>query len=204
MIGDASINLGRVDSYGRKLIWNFGTNAAIKLGQIQQDGDPQNSTSEGIIVVGTNAAGTFDYNNWAFTRIKSTRIGINNCLANVQTYIFRADELGMYLKDDAGVKTFEHVRATKAGYNMGNFGIGTSSFGAAAAKCLALTNSATPPSASADLAHLFAQDAAGAGTAALAIFQEFAPYDGAGVPSTTKIPVVVNGVTYYILATTVA
>ncbi len=88
--------------------------------------------------------------------------------------------------------------------NNGNVGIGTAVFGTSAAKCLALTNSATAPSNSADIAHLYSADANGAGTAALAIWQEYAPYAGISVASTTKIPVVVNGTTYYLLATTVA
>jgi hypothetical protein len=100
----------------------------------------------------------------------------------------------------ANVAPSEKLRIDSAG----NVGIGTSVFGTSAAKTLALTNGATSPSTSVDLVHLYSLDAAGAGTASLAIWQENAPYAGIAVASTTKVPVVVNGTTYYLLATTVA
>jgi hypothetical protein len=106
------VNLGKVDAFGRTMMWNYGTNSVLKLGGIQQDGDPADVSSEGVVLIGANSAGAFDYNNWAFVRLKSTRLGINNCIANVQSYIFRADELGLYLRNDAGTKTFEVIRST--------------------------------------------------------------------------------------------
>ena len=88
---------------------------------------------------------------------------------------------------------------------LGNLvmGVGISA-GTNAVKTIALHNGATAPVASVDLAHLYAKDGAGAGTACLALYQEYAPYAGIGVASTHKIPIVANGVTYYLLATTVA
>lgn len=112
LVKNGAIDIGKVDAFGRTLIFNQGINACIKIGGIQQDGDPANVSGEGAIFVGANSTGAFDYNNWAFARIKSTRFGINNCIANVQAYIFRADESGMYLKNDSGAKTFDVVRST--------------------------------------------------------------------------------------------
>jgi hypothetical protein len=109
---NGKMNLGKVDAFGRTMMWNYGTNSVLKLGSLAQDGDPADVSSEGVVLVGANSAGTFDATNWAFVRLKSTRIGINNCVANVQQYIFRADETGMYLRNDAGAKTFEVDRAT--------------------------------------------------------------------------------------------
>jgi hypothetical protein len=109
---DGKVTMGELDAFGRTLIRNYGVNAAIKLGGIQQDGDPADVSAEGIISIGPNSSGAFDLNNWAFARIKSTRVGINNCIANVQNYIFRADEVGLYLRNDAGSKTFDVDRAT--------------------------------------------------------------------------------------------
>lgn len=74
--------------------------------------------------------------------------------------------------------------------------------GASAAKCVVLSNGATAPSGSADMAHLYAADCAGAGTAALAIWQEDPAIAAVGAASTHKLPVVHNGTTYYLLATT--
>ena len=106
------MNLGKVDAFGRTMIWNYGTNSVLKLGSLAQDGDPTDVSSEGVVLVGANSAGAFDHDNWAFVRLKSTRLGINNCVGNVQNYIFRADEVGMYLRNDAGAKTFDVNRAT--------------------------------------------------------------------------------------------
>ena len=106
------MNLGKVDAFGRTMVWNYGTNSVLKLGSLAQDGDPTDVSSEGIVLVGANSSGAFDHDNWAFARLKSTRIGINNCVANVQNYIFRADEVGMYLRADGGSKTFEVTRST--------------------------------------------------------------------------------------------
>ena len=106
------MNFGKVDAFGRTMMWNYGTNSVLKLGSLAQDGDPTDVSSEGIVLVGSNSAGTFDATNWAFARVKSTRIGINNCIGNIQNYIFRADEVGMYLRNDAGAKTFDIARST--------------------------------------------------------------------------------------------
>jgi hypothetical protein len=111
-LANSGIQIGTVDAFSRGQIWNNLPNASMRLGSLAQDGDPINSSAEGVIVYGANSAGTFDQLNWAFARIKSTRIGINNCIANVQFYLFRADEVGLYLKKDDGSKCFEVIRST--------------------------------------------------------------------------------------------
>lgn len=126
-VANGGIVIGTTDAFGRNQIWNAQTNAVLRLGSLAQDGDVLNTSSEGIIAYGTNSNGTFSQNDWAFARIKSTRFGINNCIANTQFYLFRADELGMYLKDDSNIKTFEITRSTGRTYIKGELGINTSS-----------------------------------------------------------------------------
>ena len=109
---EGKINLGKIDPFGRTMIWDYGTNSVIKLGSLAEDGDPTNVSSEGIVVVGTNSNGVFSQTEWAYARIKSTRIGILNTISDVQNYIFRADEIGLYLRNDAGDKTFNIARSS--------------------------------------------------------------------------------------------
>lgn len=78
---------------------------------------------------------------------------------------------------------------------VGNVGIGTSAFGASAAKCLVLTNGATAPSDSADLVHLYGADIA-AGRATLATWSEEAPAADVGLASTHSYIEFINGVKY--------
>lgn len=119
------LELYKLDSFGRTLIFHQGSNAALKLGGIQQDGDPFDVSSEGIIVIGTNSNNIFAPQDWAFARIKSTRLGINNCINNNQFYLFRVDESGLYLKDDTTIKTFDIVRSTGKTYIKGSLGLNT-------------------------------------------------------------------------------
>jgi hypothetical protein len=84
----------------------------------------------------------------------------------------------------------------------GNLIIGATAAGATAAKTLALTNGATDPTTSADLAHLYAKDIS-AGNAALAIYAETAAIVAAGIASTHKIPIYYNNAVYYLLASNV-
>lgn len=91
------------------------------------------------------------------------------------------------------------------GTTFGNILLGsTGTINSAARGVMALHNAATAPNAAdADLVHLYCADV-GAGQATFAVYQEYAPYAGVAVASTTKIPHIVNGITYYVLATTVA
>lgn len=87
---------------------------------------------------------------------------------------------------------------------VGTVILGATSAGANAGKgVLALSNTATAPTGSADLAHLYSADCAGAGTAALCIYQEDGVRTAAAVLSTNSIPCMFNGTTYYLLCTTV-
>jgi hypothetical protein len=84
----------------------------------------------------------------------------------------------------------------------GNVGIGTTDFGATAAGVLALGGTATAPTTSVDLVHLYGEDIS-AGNRALAVYQESAVIVAAGIASTHKIPVRWNGTTYYLMASNV-
>ena len=87
-------------------------------------------------------------------------------------------------------------------YHAGNVGIGTTVFGATAAGVLALGGTATAPTTSVDLVHLYGEDIS-AGNRALAVYQESAVIVAAGIASTHKIPVRWNGTTYYLMASNV-
>lgn len=81
--------------------------------------------------------------------------------------------------------------------NARNFVIGATAAGATAAKCLALSNSATAPTGSADLCHLYCADN-GAGHATLAIFSEEV-VAAVGVKTVTEVyPMFINGVLKYV------
>ena len=75
--------------------------------------------------------------------------------------------------------------------------MGACAAGATAAKCLALSNSATAPTTSVDLCHLYCADN-GAGHATLAIYQEEV-VAAVGIKLVTEVlPVLINGVLKYI------
>lgn len=104
---NGEIQIGVVDPYGRTQIWNKAANSVLRLGSLEQDGDPApQATSEGIVIYGANSSGTFDNDDWAYARIKPNRIGLLNTISNNQVYIFRVDHTDFYLKDDSGNKTF--------------------------------------------------------------------------------------------------
>ena len=86
--------------------------------------------------------------------------------------------------------------------SSGNVGIGTTVLGATAAGVLALGGTATAPTTSVDLVHLYGEDIS-AGNRALAVYQESAVIAAAGIASTHKIPVRWNGTTYYLMASNV-
>ena len=85
--------------------------------------------------------------------------------------------------------------------NSGNVILGAAAAGATAAQNLALSNTATAPSASANLVHLYAVDVSA--SAVLGIYQETAPAVAASVLSTHKVQVVINGTSYFILLSNV-
>ncbi len=86
--------------------------------------------------------------------------------------------------------------------DLGNLCLGTTAAGTSAAKVLALTNTATPPSTSTGLAHLFgASD--GGGAAILGLWQETAPAADVGIASTHSGLVRWNGSVYKVALTLV-
>lgn len=80
----------------------------------------------------------------------------------------------------------------------GNAGIGTSTFGTSADKCLALSNTATAPSDSANLVHLYAADVSA--SAVLCIYQETAPVaETDETKFSHKMKVILNGTEYFVM-----
>jgi hypothetical protein len=86
---------------------------------------------------------------------------------------------------------------------VGNIVVGNvTAAGATAAGVLALGGTATAPTTSVDLVHLYGEDIS-AGNRALAVYQESAVIVAAGIASTHKIPVKWNGTVYYLMASDV-
>jgi hypothetical protein len=90
-----------------------------------------------------------------------------------------------------GVAAVERMRITSGG----NLCIGATDAGASAAGALVLSNTATAPSASANLAHLYGADIA-AGRATLATWSEEAPAADVGLASTHSYIEFINGAKY--------
>lgn len=76
------------------------------------------------------------------------------------------------------------------------------SVGATADKVIALSNSATAPTTSVDLVHLYSADIS-AGHASLAIYSEEVVNAAVAVASTHRLPITINGTQYAVLLTTV-
>jgi hypothetical protein len=110
-----TIQLGSTDTFGRSQMWNYGTNASMRLGALGQDGDFGDVHSEGIVAYGPNSQGTAinsGTGNFGYARIKADRIGLLTSINNVQDYYFRADPTELYLKNDSSTKTFKVARLT--------------------------------------------------------------------------------------------
>lgn len=109
------IQLGTTDPFGRYQIWNYGTNASMRLGSLAQDGDPTDVNSEGVVIYGANSQGAAINSvtgNFGYARIKADRFGLLTAINNVQNYYWRVDPTSMYLRNDAGSKTFEVIRSS--------------------------------------------------------------------------------------------
>lgn len=110
------IYLGTVDPYSRTQIWNYELNSVLRLGALTSDGDPVDATSEGSVFYGQNAQVDAMSNvNFSYVRLKPTRIGLYNGKSGGYTgYLFRLDTQTdeCYLRDNAGTKVFDFVRAT--------------------------------------------------------------------------------------------
>jgi len=112
----AGIILGTSDAYGRKQIWNKLTNSIIRLGALQQDGDPEpNMSSEGLVIYGKNLQNDVMYqSNWSYVRLKPNRIGLyNSKLGGYVGYIVKMDttEDTWYFTDNNGNKTIKFIRS---------------------------------------------------------------------------------------------
>jgi hypothetical protein len=109
------VQIGSVDAFSRSQIWNALTNASLRLGALGQDGDFADVNSEGIVAYGANSQGTAINSatgDFGYARIKADRIGLLTSIANVQNYYFRVDPTSLYVRNDAGTKTFEVTRST--------------------------------------------------------------------------------------------
>lgn len=110
--------LGTVDAFARRQIWNHDTSAILRLGSWGQDGDALNSSSEGIVVYGDSLTGQpISATDGGYARIKQNRFGLFTVDSTLPSYaggdyFFRADNTSMYYKDDSAIKTFEVTRAT--------------------------------------------------------------------------------------------
>ena len=147
----------------------------------------------------------------------TTAVGSGNDVSGIRfrnfapTATTRYMELGtIQATSNSEFLDFRIVRSQDAGRTElvrvttdGNVIIGTTAAGATAAKVLALANSATEPTTSTDLVHIYGIDLS-AGNAALAVYAEAALITTVDSTVIRKIPFRYNGVTVYLMATTSA
>jgi len=102
---------------------------------------------------------------------------------------------------DMGIEISVKAVGEAIAVTQGNVVIGGITAGATADEVLALHNSATAPTNSADLVHFYAKDfAAAAGHCGLAIYQEDAvDADADETKFSHKLPITINGSNYYIM-----
>lgn len=109
------IQLGSIDPFSRHQIWNYGSNATMRLGSLAQDGDPADVNAEGIVVYGANSQGTAinsGTGDFGYARVKADRFGLYTSIANTAFYYYRVDPTEFYLKNDSNSKTFQITRST--------------------------------------------------------------------------------------------
>jgi len=112
-----------------------------------------------------------------------------------------AGQLFLYYDGATTVKISSGIAAGDTYFSESNVIIGATAAGATAAKNLVLTNSATAPTTTADLIHLYGADIS-AGNAALAVYTEAALITTVDQTTNRKVPFIYNGVTVYLMATT--
>lgn len=112
---------GYTDPFSRNALWAYDTNQVILLGSWQSDGLPTNANSEGIIVYGDEALTSTPIGaaNGSYARIKADRFGLFSVESTLPAYaggqyFYRVDPTSLYLRDNAGAKTFEVTRTTGA------------------------------------------------------------------------------------------
>jgi hypothetical protein len=143
------------------------------------------STADGVVVL-YNAASN-DFGSLAFGGASSSFPAIKRSSAKLQ---FRLADDSTYASLDASTGFFD-----------GNVLVG-GSVGATANRTVALSNSATAPTTSVDLVHLYSADIT-AGHASLAIYSEETVNAAVAAASTHRLPITINGTQYAILLTTV-
>ncbi len=172
----------------------------ISVGQRVTDVENQNTYYR------SNVGLSADTNGGAYILLQSTTSAggsVSDGIVNINAY-------GQGSNADANsIKFLNRVGANNSSERAridtsGNFLLNTTAAGTSAVAVFAIKTGTAPSTVPADVVQIYSSDSAGAGTGAVSVYQEAAPYAGVAVASTTKIPVVVNGVTYYLLATTVA
>ena len=116
LTANSKVKIGTNDAYSRGQIWNYLTDSILRLGSLGQDGDAVgDNSSEGLVIYGkdpVSASMTSAVGNFGYARIKPDRIGLYKSTANSAGYYFRADGSGLYLTNNAYVKTFDIDRLT--------------------------------------------------------------------------------------------
>jgi len=166
-----------------------GTNATITKTWALVIGTPEATTT----VQGTNMFGMFGAG--------SATMVLRNTTDDVET-VLRSSTAGIFgtaSNHDLLIRTNNTTKVTLT--TGGNLCIGATAAGTTAAGVLALSNSATAPTASTDLAQLYSVDLS-AGNATLGIYTERAVAADAAVVSTHSLTVKINGTNYRILLAT--
>lgn len=116
---NSAYEFGYLDPFTRRAIYAHDTNQVLLLGSWQSDGLPTNSNSEGIIVYGDEALTSTPIGaaNGSYARIKAGRFGLFSVESTLPAYAggqyyFRVDPTSLYLRDNAGAKTFEVTRSS--------------------------------------------------------------------------------------------
>ena len=119
----SSFQFGTLDPFSRTQIWNKASAAVLRLGSWQADGDPTNSSSEGIIVYGDSLTGQPISGNvpgpdeGGYARVKVNRFGLYTIDSTLPYYTggaywYRVDDSAMYYKNNAGASVFSVNRAS--------------------------------------------------------------------------------------------
>jgi hypothetical protein len=144
-----------------------------------------------IIPISNRNAGTDLQVTWISTKRFAHQIALLPSAA--------AGTLGAADTNTGNLKAFGKLIGAGGIESDGNITVGSLVAGATANKTIVLSNSATAPTTSVDLVHLYGSDRA-AGAAALSVYQEAAVEDIGANAADKLIPVRWNGVNYKILA----
>ena len=107
---------GSIDSFSRRQLWFYADNtnkSIIRLGAGSGDGDPNDISSEGIVVYGPDLTDVQNTGHLGYARIKHNIFGLFNYTTPDPTYyFFRADNNGVYLKSTSAITSFNVDRTT--------------------------------------------------------------------------------------------